>query len=209
MVERLGERMRERRKAIGKTLKDIADATNLSVGFISQIERNLTVPSLSSLATVANVLGVTVADLMGQRIQAAPDTYHDQRKPYRVESGGVFYERLSSVFRGSQLHSVKFTMPSGYKSETVSHAGEEMIFVLRGCIRYAVNEKRYVLEPGDSLHFDAKIPHSVESMPSELGFSEVIWTGTLDLFDGADSKPHESEPIELKGTEFFELTQSG
>jgi len=204
-MTRLGEQIRERRRALGKTLKDVAGATGLSVGFMSQIERNQTVPSLSSLGMVAKALQTTIGDLMGQPAQPQADTYHDKRQPYTLEEGRVSYERLSSVFRGSRLHSVKFKMPCGYQSETVSHEGEEMVYVLRGQIKYEVADKRYLLDEGDSLHFDAKIPHSIAALSHPLGFAEVIWTGTMDLFDGADRGAADSESIELIGTEFYEL----
>jgi transcriptional regulator with XRE-family HTH domain len=204
----LGERLRQQRKATGKSLKDIADATGLSVGFISQIERNLAIPSLSSLATVADVLGVTIGELTGRRGAAEPDTYHDKREAYSLPDGQVRYERLSTVFAGSVLHSVKFAMPIGYQSETVSHQGEEFVYVLKGRIRYRVADQTYLLNESDSLHFDAKIPHSIEALSSDQGFAEVIWTGTLDIFDGEVHGANNSvDALSLTGTEFHGLTQ--
>ncbi len=207
-IKRLGERIRERRRALGKTLKEVAGEADLSVAFISQIERDQTMPSLTSLAMIAKALAISVGELMGQPTHPQADTYHDKRPPYSIGEGRVRYERLSSVFRGSMLHSVKFDMPCGYKSETVSHEGEEMVYVLRGRIRYEVADRKYVLDEGDSLHFDAKIPHSISAMPHPYGAAEVIWTGTLDIFDGPDRSPTQNETIELQGTEFYDLTHS-
>jgi len=204
-IGKLGERIRERRRGLKKTLQEVADATGLSIGFMSQIERNLTVPSLSSLATVAEFLGVSIGDLTGHPAEPHPDTHRDERVPYALENGQVRYERLSSAFPGSTLHSVKFTMPCGYRSETVSHAGEELVFVLRGRINYRVAGKLYNLEEGDSLHFDAVTPHSIEAMPHPLGVAEVIWAGTLDIFDGDSHASNETQTISLSETEFFDL----
>ncbi|MCJ2121191.1 helix-turn-helix domain-containing protein [Methylobacterium sp. J-077] len=204
VLGRLGERIRERRRDLKKTLQEVADASGLSVGFISQIERNLTVPSLSSLAMVAEVLDISIGDLTGQPAAPNPKTRQDNRTPYSLEAGQVRYERLSSVFPGSALHSVKFTMPCGYRSETVSHHGEELVFVIRGRIQYRVLKEVFVLDEGDSLHFDATKPHSIEAMPHEAGVAVVVWTGTLDIFDGeteASSVTAES----LTGTEFRAL----
>jgi transcriptional regulator with XRE-family HTH domain len=206
-MSKLGERLRERRKVLGKTLREVADATGLSVGFLSQIERNLTIPSLVSLAEVAQALDISVSELVVSTVPPRMDTHADQRKAYQIEpEGAMRYERLSSAFRGSMLHSVKFSMPCGHKSEIVSHAGEEMIYVLCGRILYIVADKRYVLEAGDSIHFDAKIPHGLECLQHELGYADVIWTGTLDIFGSADLDPVHGEPIDMKGTEFHELT---
>jgi transcriptional regulator with XRE-family HTH domain len=201
-MTQLGEKIRTRRHELSKTLKDVAEATGLSIGLLSQVERNLTIPSLSSLAILARTLDVSIGELAGHLIEPHPDTYHDQRVPYTLDHGEVRYERLSSVFSGSALHSVKFIMPPGYRSETVSHDGEEMIYVLRGRIRYRVAEKQYVLETGDSLHFSAQIPHSIEALKSEFGPAEVIWSGTLNIFgDTAESIRH-GEADALEDTEF-------
>jgi len=62
----LGQRLRARRRELSLTLKEVADAAGLSVGFISQVERGLTVPSLSSLASIAGVLGSHVTTFLAQ-----------------------------------------------------------------------------------------------------------------------------------------------
>jgi hypothetical protein len=127
MIGRLGERNRDRGRHLKKTIQAVAaDATRLSIGLMLQIDRNLTVPSFSSLATVAEFLDASNGDLTRQPAIPHPDTYHDKRVRYALGDGLVRYERLSSVFPGSAIHSVKFTMPYGYGSETVSHHGEEL-----------------------------------------------------------------------------------
>lgn len=211
----LGERLRLQRKRLGKSLKDVAEASGLSVGFISQIERNLAVPSLSSLATVAEALQISIGELTGHPgpVAGRPDTRHDQRKAFSLPAGQVRYERLSSVFPHSTLHSVKFTMPEGYRSETVSHHGEEFVYVLKGRILYRVADKAYPLGEGDSLHFDAGLPHSIEALPGLPGsapFAQVIWAGTLDIFDGgAGHTGHAADAPALSGTEFHGMASQG
>lgn len=190
------------------TLKDVAQASGLSIGFMSQIERNLTVPSLSSLATVAAVLKTSIAELAVQPSDPHPDTYGSKRVPYQLPDGRVRYERLSTVFPGSVLHSVKFMMPVGYRSETVSHAGEEMVFVLSGDIVYRVAQQRYELTAGDSLHFDAATPHSIEATGGPNGLAEVIWSGTLDIFGDHEVARSNGHASELRGTEFNERISS-
>ena len=58
--ESLGARLRARRKAIGKTMQQVADEAGLTIGFISQIERGLSSPSLASLYNVAQALDASV-----------------------------------------------------------------------------------------------------------------------------------------------------
>ena len=202
-MPQLGETIRARRHAVRKTLVQVASETGLTAGFLSQLERNQTSSSITSLVVIAKSLGVTIGDLIKQPAQLRPDTYRGQRQPYSVQRGRVKYERLSTVFPGSQVHSVKFTMPTGYKSEMVSHEGDEMVFVLSGKVGYTVGKDSYVLHVGDSLHFDAKIPHSIESLPHENDAAEVVWVGTVALFDGPQSAASEDRELLLRCTEFF------
>ena len=67
----LGRALRQRRKAIGKTMKEVAQEAGLSEGFISQIERGLSTPSLISLYNVANTLGISVEAFLPQGPQPA------------------------------------------------------------------------------------------------------------------------------------------
>ena len=79
----LGTRLRDRRQLLGLTLKDVADEAGLSVGFISQIERGITIPSLSSLVAVCQVLKSEVGDFLTQPRGDKPVTRHDERPPMR------------------------------------------------------------------------------------------------------------------------------
>lgn len=202
-AERVGERIRKQRQAQGKTLQQVAQRSGLSVGFLSQIERNLTGITLSSLVNVAQALGVPLRELLEQPLQTAPDSHRGRRLAYAIESTSPSYERLSTVFPGSHMHSVKINVPAGYTSETVSHAGEELVFVLSGEIDYTVDTKHYALATGDSLHFDAGLPHRIAAAGS--GPAEVMWVGTLRIYDD----PVQEDPQEqasLCGTEFYQLT---
>jgi transcriptional regulator with XRE-family HTH domain len=180
---RVGGRIRALRRAQGMTLKQVADQSGLSVGFLSQIERNLTGITLSSLVNVAKALRVPLRDLVTQPEQTALDSHQGHRKVYSIEDSSPRYERLSTVFPGSCMHAVKIMVPVGYKSEFVSHVGEELLFLLSGCLEYVVGSETYLLEGGDSLHFDASQPHRFANIGATT--VEVLWAGTLPLFEEA------------------------
>ena len=75
----VGERLRERRRELKMTLQDVADTAGFSVGFISQIERGITVPSLVSLVAVCRALGVDISTFFQQ-----PEGNHPPRQPPRL-----------------------------------------------------------------------------------------------------------------------------
>jgi transcriptional regulator with XRE-family HTH domain len=195
----IGERIRARRRELRLTLLQLAKATGLSIGFISLVERAQTSPSLSSLTNIAAALDMPLGALVEAPESPQLDSHQDSRPTFAVENGRVAYERLSTVFAGSQVHAVKMRMPAGYASETVSHAGEEFVFVLQGELRYCVDKKIYHLKAGDSVHFDATKPHSVKAVGGE---AQVIWVGTLNVYDTAKTRAGAKKVARFGDTEF-------
>ncbi|MBR8226234.1 helix-turn-helix domain-containing protein [Burkholderia ambifaria] len=178
---RIGQRIRRLRREAKKTLLEVATEANLSIGFLSQVERNLTGISLSSLVNVATALNVPLGTLIEQPRQAQPDSRAGRREPYAVDATSQWYERLSTTFDGSQIHALKVRMMEGYRSEWVAHGGDEFVYVLTGRVCYTIGKKDYPLSPGDSLHFDARKRHRVANVGD--GPAELIAVGTLPLFD--------------------------
>lgn len=168
------------------TLLEVATASKLSVGFLSQVERNLTGISISSLVNVAKALSVPLGALLEHPRQAQPDSHEGRRESYRVGPMRQRYERLSTTFEGSLLNAVKVQMLEGYSSEWVAHGGDEFVYVLSGKVRYTLRKKDYVLAAGDSLHFNAQERHRVVN--DGPGSAELIVVGTLPLFDDDQSK---------------------
>lgn len=178
---RIGQRIRRLRREAKKTLLEVATEAKLSVGFLSQVERNLTGISISSLVNVANALNVPIGVLIDQPRQQQPDSHQGSRESYAVDKTSQSYERLSTTFDGSLINAVKVQMMEGYCSEWVAHGGDEFVYVLSGQICYTVGKKDYPLAPGDSIHFDAHRKHRVANVGA--GPAELIVVGTLPLFD--------------------------
>tara|TARA_R110000751_G_scaffold259709_5_gene359068 strand:- start:21853 stop:22491 length:639 start_codon:yes stop_codon:yes gene_type:complete len=178
----LGTRLRERRLELGFTLKAVADQAGLSVGFISQIERGITIPSLSSLVSVSRVLGVNVGDFLTTKAQGSDGFQSGQsgRPVFAVSESSVSYERISSAFPGHVMRSVIIHEPPGHRSEPIAHEGEEMMFVLEGSITIEVARKRTILGVGDSVHFPSTKVHSSWNHTDKP--AKILWTGTMDVF---------------------------
>lgn len=176
----LVERLRARRKEIGLTMQQVADQAGLSVGFISQIERGITTPSLSSLISVSRVLGISVSEFLDRPKLNTPRTRHDKRPVFAISENTVSYERISSSFPGSVLRSVIIHEPPGHRGEPIAHEGEEMLFVLEGTITVEVDGERSVLETGDSIHFPSMKTHSTWNHSEKP--ATFLWAGTMDVF---------------------------
>jgi len=187
----LGERLRRQRKRLGLTLQEVADRAGLSVGFISQIERGITTPSLSSLVAVSRVLQCHVSEFLAQPEATAPLTRHSERPHYSVGSNSLTYERLSSSFPGNVLRSLIIHEPPGYRSEAIAHEGEEIFFILSGELTVEIDGVDTILGPGDSIHFLSTQIHSTwnhTDLPTT-----ILHTGTMDVF-GEDQTQGEAGP---------------
>ncbi len=189
----LGEKLRARRRELGLTLQNVADNAGLTVGFISQIERNITAPSLSSLVSVSQVLGTQVSDFLSQPKGDKSITRQDERRIYGFGDSSLSYERLSSNFPNNVLRSVIIHEPPGHRAEPISHEGEEMLFILNGTLTTEIGGVKTVLETGDSIHFPSTTVHS--SWNHSEHTASILWVGTMDVFgeEGDDPDPIHSK----------------
>lgn len=176
----LGAKLRARRRELGLTLQHVADGAGLSVGFISQIERGITIPSLASLANVSRVLDQHFSTFLTVPPGREPVTRVTQRPHYSVGTSSVVYERISAVFDGSQLTSVLIHYPPGHHAESMSHDGEELFYILSGALTVDVAGTVHVLEQGDSLHFHSHKVHTTWNHTPEPVV--LLHTCTMDVF---------------------------
>jgi transcriptional regulator with XRE-family HTH domain len=180
--------LRDRRQELGLTLKDVADAAGLSVGFISQIERGITTPSLSSLVGVSRVLKMHVSDFLAQPRGTVPLTRRTERPHYAIGGNSLIYERLSASFPGNVLRSVIIHEPPGHRSEPIAHEGEEIFFILDGSLTVEVEGERMILDVGDSIHFPSTRTHSTWNHTSSP--TTILHTCTMDVFGDEPVKRH-------------------
>ena len=181
----LGQRLRDRRKALGLTLAEVASGSGLTEGFISLVERDLATPSIASISGIAAVLGATMGEFLDEPPRPEMLTRRDGRQVYAVATGGLRYERLSNAFDGSHLRSVIIHEPPGHRSEPVSHPGEELIYVLSGALTVEIEGATTRLATGDSIHFSSQRIHATWNPGLEAAV--LLWCGTMDIFgEGAE-----------------------
>lgn len=179
-VEHLGERLRRYRKKKSMTMQAVADLAGVTVGFVSQVERNLTSPSLTSLSAMANALGVHMAELF-ELPQPAPEVSRQTLRATYEGPGSKFeYERLSTSFPDSSLTTLVVRYPPGHSVDTMQHEGEELYFILDGSITVTVDGLTSILEQGDSIHFDSHRPHMTHNHTDKV--TTMIVVNTIDLF---------------------------
>ena len=165
---------------MGLTLQALGDAAGVSIGYLSVIERDQATPSLGTLSQIARHLDVDLDFFISMPSARNALTRADEREKFAVSGSSIIYERLAADFAGNVLSSFILTIPPGYRSETVSHEGEELLFILEGSITDRLDDEEMILHAGDSLHFRGNRPHSWVNHTSAP--ARVLWTGTLPIF---------------------------
>lgn len=189
----LGQRIRMRRQRLSMTLQDLSNSSGVSVGYLSQVERNNAVPSLGTLAQIATALDAGVDYFIATPRQADSVTRAAERQRFSVDGNSIVYEKLGAEFPGCEMTSFVMNVPGGYQSEPVQHEGEELIYVLEGSIRQTVGGQEFVLNAGDSMHFLGDMLHSWSNDGPET--ARLLWAGRmLNGATPASQMPHTGAP---------------
>lgn len=177
----MGQSIRTRRHKLKLTLQDVADAAGISIGYVSLIERDKAIPTLTTLSGIAKVLGVGIDFFISRPTPNECVSHKKGRQQFLVGPSQVRYERLGASFAGHELSSFIMVLEPGYESEIVTHSGEEVAFILSGKLELTIDGDQMILGEGDSAHYDAARPHGWAN-PSDKPV-RLLWTGTIDLFD--------------------------
>ncbi|KQN72532.1 XRE family transcriptional regulator [Devosia sp. Leaf64] len=177
---KVGALIRARRRQQQMTLMDLGAAAEVSVGYLSQVERDHATPSLGTLAQISRALGVSIDYFVATPAPHNALTRAGERNRFSIDGSSIVYERLGAEFPGNQLSSFVLSVPPGYRSETVAHEGEEILYVLEGAITQRLDGEEMVMNAGDSLHFRGNRPHSWSNHTDRP--AKLLWTGTLALF---------------------------
>ena len=162
------------------TLQEVCAAAGISPGYLSQIERDQAIPTITTLARIAAALGVSLDFFISRPGPTACISRVAEREQFSVGGSDILYERLGADFAGHELSSFITTIPPGYRSEIVTHEGEETLFVLSGRLVLTLEGEEMALSEGDSAHYRATRPHGWTNPGAEA--ARVLWTGTIDLF---------------------------
>jgi transcriptional regulator with XRE-family HTH domain len=161
----LGARLRDMRAEHGWTLDDLARRAGLSKSYLSRIEDGERQPSLASLLSLAQAYGVALASLFTEPQEASNHCAVLRAGSLPMQEGnGLSYTPLSRPDRAANMQPIRVTVSAHREGgEMYQHDGEEWLHVLSGTLRLALAAEAHVLYPGDSAHFDARVPHRLSA----------------------------------------------
>lgn len=172
----IGDKIRERRLQMGMNLKELAERTNLTPGFLSQIERDISEPSITSLRKIAEALEVAVFYFLLDETKKSPVVKKNQRQQLKFSNSHVTYELLSPDLNRQMEMFIGQLEPGAMTcEEPLTHPGEEINHVLKGKMWIIIGEDEYVLEEGDTIYYFASLPHKIVS----IGEEDLIFVSTI------------------------------
>jgi transcriptional regulator with XRE-family HTH domain len=173
-----GGKIREVRERKNITLKDVAALAGVSESLVSQIERNKVSPSIDTLLTIADVLGIDHEFLFSDYKKSKKVSVLKAATGSTLVQGKVTQSQLSRTEDLSEDHSMEAFMleieAGGEKGDMeYGHAGKELGFILDGSAELVYGAETYLLEKGDTVSFPSDIPHILRNTGG--GVLKALW----------------------------------
>jgi transcriptional regulator with XRE-family HTH domain len=157
----LGARIRHLRQAMGMTLRDLAERAGVTESFLSQVERGLASPSISSLRRIASSLGESIGSLFDEEAESGVLVRAADRRV--IDYPGLHArDEFVTAARGGKLQVILSVIQpgGGTGDEPYTHdSDEECVLVLEGSLDLWVGDTHHALQEGDSVVHPSRVPH--------------------------------------------------
>ena len=175
----LGAKLKEMRLQKNLTQEELADRCELTKGYISQLENDLTSPSIATLVDLLNALGSNLSEFFHEeseeKIVFTEDEYIEKR------SEGMLWNWVIPNAQKNMMEPVLVELESGAATPPdFPHEGEEFGFVLAGEIAVEIAEKRRVAKKGESFYFTADKTHRIVNVGKTK--ARFLWISTPPNF---------------------------
>lgn len=177
----IGKKIKRMRLRLGLTQEELASRTELTKGFISQLEREITSPSIATLMDILEALGSDVGSFFNEKenekVVYNPD---DMFVKEETEQGSTVCWLVTNAQKNGMEPILVTLSVGGHTNEDDPHEGEEFGYVLAGSVVLADGDKRYRMRKGDSFYFHSTGVHYLTN--SGRSEARVIWVSTPPSF---------------------------
>jgi transcriptional regulator with XRE-family HTH domain len=172
----VGGKLRRLREERSLTIKALAERSGLSVNTLSLIENGKSSPSVSTLQQLAMALEVPIVAFFEVDAPRKHIAYvkANQRPRATFDHGTLEDLGAGSSIRAVEPLVVTLAPNAGSGPQDIVHTGYEFVFCLEGRISYTIDGQNYLLEPGDSLLFEAHHPHRWQNLDATKSRSLVV-----------------------------------
>jgi transcriptional regulator with XRE-family HTH domain len=175
----IGQRIKRLRIKNGLTLEELASRCELTKGFISQLERDLTSPSIATLNDITEALGISMAEFFieeeDEKIVFAQDDF------FIDEKDDIVIQWIVPNAQKNEMEPIEIHLKPLAKSFTISpHEGEEFGYVLAGRVILVDGERRFSIKKGQTFYIKGTNEHYLENPSQSL--AKVLWVCTPPIF---------------------------
>lgn len=191
----VGHRVRTRRKQAGLSLVDVATRTGLSIGYLSQMERGLSSPTLRALTSLSDALGTPLSGMLagGAGLQGESRIVRaSASRPVTMWGSGIRKTLLAGgpMAQGGSFALCRMEFSAGADSglEPYAHEGFEAGLVTQGVIALTLGDELHELAEGDSFQFPSTVLHRFRNAARRRAVMLIV-NLKPDPSTGADASP--------------------
>jgi len=177
----IGLKIKALRLENGLTQEELANRCELTKGFISQVERHFTSPSISTLTDILEVLGTNLSEFFNEVEDDVyvftPDDFYEKQD---IEKKHTIHWIVPNAQKYEMEPIIIDLEPGGVSMEDEPHSGEEFGYVLKGEIILKVGKKRYTIKEGNTFYYMTNRTHSLENQSKQKAV--VLWVSTPPMF---------------------------
>lgn len=191
MFSEIGSKIKKLRAEKNLTLKELNQLTNLSVGFLSQLERGLTTVAIDSLDNISKALGVDINyffTMTKEQTNVVQKSY--EREVVLMDKDNFIQFYLSHNLSGKAMLPRLIEVYPKKEHEIVlsyTHEGEEFMYILEGILTYYYDGERYELYPNDSVHIRSTSSHNWENNTNKI--VKLLMVSTPNRFEEKQESP--------------------
>ena len=175
----LGAKIKRLRLQCGLTQEELADRCELTKGYISQLENELTSPSIQTLLDVLSALGTTAAEFFAEEEEEQVVFTRDDFFEKDAEEHVITW--LVPNSQRNEMEPILITLRAGAASvKDMPHEGEEFGFVKKGEVVLHLGKKEFAAKEGDSFYYESNKVHYLENRSAKD--AEVIWVASPPTF---------------------------
>ena len=175
----IGSRIKLLRQQLNLSQAELADRCELTKGYISQLENDITSPSISTLCDILAALGTDLAEFFkkedDERVVFNADDFIEKR-----DDGMTLKWIIPNAQKNVREPIILELLPGASSAEDFPHDGEEFGFVLEGRIRITLGKKQYLCKRGEAFYYKANVPHTVTNAGKTI--AKLIWISSPPNF---------------------------
>ena len=178
--EHIGNKIKDLRNRNGLTQQELADRTELTKGFISQLERGQVSPSIVTLLDLIECLGTTASEFF-KETEEEHVVFSEEGFFEKVDEAGNSIQWIVPTAQKYQMEPLLVVVqPHQSLEEDKPHDGEEFGYLISGRLKLYLGEEVYSVKAGESFYYPAKRRHRIENSGSKP--AKFIWVSTPPMF---------------------------